>query len=417
MPADVFYSISPFGTGDIKVACNISISGGVGVATFSVAQTGNIGVGCHVISSNIDGFISVMTNSTTATIVSALGVAHGNVSSETLTSISHEYASVSAFEAGFTDVNHINDTDLIVAGADVIVHGCCYFDHDDQTPDSTSVTLSWSGTTDATNYLEIFTPNGGAESINNQRHSGLWDTNKWHMDISGAFQVCINCDEDFVKFKGLQILQSHATQHGGCLNVATPTSSPEYDISYCILRNTANGERGIEANASSTQTIRVWNTIIYDCNQGMHSAFNSNISWILYNITVSGCDVGVNAQSSNVVTSINSLIYDNTTDFANSTQSGSDYNFSKDDTAPGGNSIHGDTDGMTPDFVNTGAGTEDFHIQSTSDAIDAGIDDPGSGLFLDDIDGGIRTSPWDIGADEFVAVVVTGNNYYYRMNQ
>ncbi|MEA2006752.1 MAG: choice-of-anchor Q domain-containing protein, partial [Patescibacteria group bacterium] len=79
--------------------------------------------------------------------------------------------------------------------------------------------------------------------------------------------------------------------------------------------------------------------------------------------------------------------------------------FSKDDTAPGANSIHGDTDSKTPDFVSTTSGSEDFHLQSTSDAINVGTDL--SGTFTDDIDGDTRPiDAWDIGADEEVEINV-----------
>ena len=47
MSKPVFYSVSPVGSStDMKVAANITISSGV--ATLSVAQTGNIGAGCRI---------------------------------------------------------------------------------------------------------------------------------------------------------------------------------------------------------------------------------------------------------------------------------------------------------------------------------------------------------------------------------
>ena len=55
-------------------------------------------------------------------------------------------------------------------------------------------------------------------------------------------------------------------------------------------------------------------------------------------------------------------------------------------------------------FVNSGVGTEDLHIQSTSLARDAGADL--SGVFTSDIDASLRQSPWDIGADEIVGTAL-----------
>ena len=47
MASNVYYSISPFGTGDIKTG-SPTITIAAGVATLSVAQTGNIGQGCRI---------------------------------------------------------------------------------------------------------------------------------------------------------------------------------------------------------------------------------------------------------------------------------------------------------------------------------------------------------------------------------
>ena len=44
----------------------------------------------------------------------------------------------------------------------------------------------------------------------------------------------------------------------------------------------------------------------------------------------------------------------------------------------------------------------DFSLKSDSVCVGAGVDDPGSGLYSDDILGNTRTSPWDIGAFEYV---------------
>jgi hypothetical protein len=52
-------------------------------------------------------------------------------------------------------------------------------------------------------------------------------------------------------------------------------------------------------------------------------------------------------------------------------------------------------------FVNIGSGTEDLHIQSGSFADGAGADL--SAVFTSDIDSGLRTTPWDVGADDLLA--------------
>ena len=57
MPSPVFYSLSPYGTGDIKTGSpNISITDGV--ATLTVEQTGNIGVGVCIEYNSLECWIA-----------------------------------------------------------------------------------------------------------------------------------------------------------------------------------------------------------------------------------------------------------------------------------------------------------------------------------------------------------------------
>ena len=46
---------------------------------------------------------------------------------------------------------------------------------------------------------------------------------------------------------------------------------------------------------------------------------------------------------------------------------------------------------------------EDYSLVSGANSINTATDDPGSGLYSDDIMGTARSSPWDIGAFEFVS--------------
>ena len=70
--------------------------------------------------------------------------------------------------------------------ADVIAHACCYYDHANPTtnPDDNYVTIDF-GTTGVDNYLQVYTPVGEAESINSQRHSGVWSDEKYRLVTSG----------------------------------------------------------------------------------------------------------------------------------------------------------------------------------------------------------------------------------------
>ena len=114
------------------------------------------------------------------------------------------------------------------------------------------------------------------------------------------------------------------------------------------------------------------------------------------------CRLGANGQAKIIntigVASSVSLINDFTSNYTYA--SGTGYNCSEDDSAPGSNSIHLDTDGAVLDFVSTTAGSEHFMLKSTSDMVDAGST---VSTVTDDVIGTSRpvNSVYDIGAYEY----------------
>lgn len=319
--APVFYSLSPFGAGssyDLKNGSpTLTISGGV--ATLTVAQTGNIGVGCDIdfgagptnvyIAPNRLGFDSGGTTelktgdkieggtssatgivraieitggtwaggdaagylyfsttsgtwqdneqinrikpSSSSDIATADGTLEGNLgngdtqfvvkdpdgsdasdvgSAQTVNYIYHEWASLSAYEANFTDANHINNADLTAAA--VVAHACCYYDHVDQTADTTPVNIDWTGTTSATYYLRVFTPTGSSESINSQRHDGKWNTNKYYMYLTGTWDDIIDILEQYTVIEGLQFEFLLPTTNSSAIY----SNSNELTMAYNIIK-------------------------------------------------------------------------------------------------------------------------------------------------------------------------------------
>lgn len=427
MPLNVYYSLSPFGTGDIKVACNMFISGGAGVSTFSVAQTGNIGVGDHVISANINGFISEMTSSTSAKIVTALGVAHGNVSSEALTSIGHEYASLSAFEAGFTDANHINDTDL--TNADVIANAPCYYDHDDQTEDDSKTLIQLPNVTDTdvSRFIKVYTPQGGTESINNQRHNGKRYNSSigYAIRYTGALGIySLALDQPYTLIDGLQLELSNTSSTNKEVVRISDTQGGSTRSSGCVVKNCIVGpspnagageNNGFSVggiNSSPSPSPVLINCIAY----GLGAAgikIDSNSSAL--NCTSYGNDIGFDeGAGSNIV--INCVSAGNTTtEFDIGWNVASDFNAADDTSAPGTNSV----DNITPanEFVSLTGDAEDFSVKDlNADIYNAGTDLSGSGV-TDDIIGTARPqdASYDIGAFEFISgVVIPVMNAHYR---
>lgn len=396
---DVYYSVSPFGTGNLETgAGTVAVSSGV--ATFSVAQTGNIGVGDHVLSAGVDGFISVMTNSTTATLVTALGAAHGDVSAETLTSIAHEYASLSAAEAGFTDANHTNNTDL--TAADIVVNISCYFDHDDSTVDSSPVVVNF-GTTDSTRFVRFYTPQGGTESINNQRHLGVFDNTKYFFRLNEGGGNAFDCQEQYTEFIGLQVEQFGNSAARDYFSLSANSGGTL--IEKCLIFGTSSTSSSIGINVNHEDAIATFiaNNIIYDFpgNGIIHSSASASI--YVYNCTITDCAIGINGSFQNHLIVKNTCLFGNTDGYDDGGASSFDYTAYDEGSDPGTNGVDISGDAGADLFLDyTG---NNFHGLDTSSSLyHAGTDlDSDANLpIIDDIDGDTRhASTPSIGADEF----------------
>lgn len=247
--------------------------------------------------------------------------------------------------------------------------------------------------TDATYFMKVTSPVA-------ERHSGIAGTGFTYKP--GAFEGLTTADP-FTLIEWLDVDSS--TVNSGRPLFANFGSSTTTKVQNCIFHD-EDASDGI----TDTTGIIVYNTIIYNCPDDgiVISDFQSGK---IYNCTIygnGGDGIDTSANSNNDVR--NTISYNNTGDDFNGTGYGAsaDYNFSKDDTAPeaAGNSIHGDTDGKTPDFVSVTGGSEDFHLQSTSDAIDEG-DDLGTdaNIDIDNRDRDAENDTWDIGADEYVSAV------------
>lgn len=376
----VFFSTSPFGTGDIKTGSpNMTITNGV--ATLDTAQTGNIGAGdcieftpvaatvkvyiapcriaftsgsvepeinsklkgetseahgivraVEVISgswaggnaagyiyfSRIDGtfnsseklnrikptgsaniaetngnlqgdmsrnFVVKMPDGTEATNIASIGV----------DSIHHEYASLSAFEAGFTDADHINTTDLV--SNYIQAHCCAYYDHDDQTLDTTALSIDGFYAT-VGRCLYIYTPQGNQESINDQRHDGKWNGNKYILQVTGDGVHAVDINEIGTIFEGFQINMDGSKNAYG---IYVHGNGIFTSISYNIIKGTfSGGNTNCTGIYITTSSVYIWNNIVYDFINGtktfngidIHAAVSAAY---IYDNTVYNCyTAGIN---------------------------------------------------------------------------------------------------------------------------
>ena len=181
-------------------------------------------------------------------------------------------------------------------------------------------------------------------------------------------------------------------------------------IIHNLNSNNANA-RGIENTSGSgaDKLPIVFNNIIYKITGNTTQGIRANTSAVnkdsIYNNTVFSVDgTGIEGRSTNTAIKNNIAVSCGTDFVPNSAPSS--HNLSSDTTAPGDDSLTEKT--AANQFVSIASGSEDLHLKTGADAIGAGTNL--SATFTDDIDGDTRPSSpsaWCIGADEFVAAVVS----------
>jgi len=298
-----------------------------------------------------------------------------------------DYTSLSAYEAA-------EATDLVSDGDNHVVTCRC----SGGTADTDKFVIDgW--TTGASNDIKVWTD--PAESY---RHAGVWATgNKYRLEVttSASPYYAIYIQEEYVSIIGLQIELTDSTTNLVAAIYANVSSTSGIEISYDIIKgDVGGGASGTKLGIRWWQaTGNIFNNIVYDFSNsggnGVGIFTRSGNSIGFYNNTIHGCGYG-HEDSFGVGDPVNCAVFGNNDDFNGS---GAESYCASDD---------GDgTNSVTPsdwDTVFEDVSANDFRLLSTdTDLISAGTDDPGSGLYDDDIAGNARTSTWDIGADEYVA--------------
>jgi len=278
----------------------------------------------------------------------------------------------------------------------------------------------WSGGADTTAVTIHNYPNTASDYINiyttaAARHDGTATGNSdayIHKITSAAHNISVQ--SSYVTLTGLIIEHDCSGDYKYGINI----TASNVTVDKCVVfSDTANwgtyGNAGVTADNVGSVYVRnsvIYGFVSYPDNTAGIGLFSINASGSLtsQNNTIYNCEVGTNIYLGSMACT-NTVAYNCTDGDFNASTTGN-YNFSKDDSAPGDNSIHGDTDGETPNFVSTTSGSEDFHLASTlSGLYDAGTDL--SGTFTDDIDGDTR-SVWSIGVDDAPAVSFTNGQIY-----
>lgn len=388
MPS-VFYAICP-GTGgtDDKKTGSPTITIASGVATLNVTQTGNIGQGFRITyDTSKVCFISQVNSATSFNVITATGGTPSDESTPvTVNSITADYASLSAAEAGASDANHLNTSDLVTGT--YVLNLACYVG---QSEDSSSLTVD-GYTTSSDYFVGFYVPTGGTQSLSSNRHLGVLDRTNYYSCRSSVGYVVIN--NNYTGIDGLQV----------CSDVSIRVF---VNADYCIIKNciispdttTASGY-GIRFQGSGRNSCVVYNCIVMTADRCISRYYDgAGGTLYVYNCVVTGAvTAGYADRAGSSMVCSNCVAFNNTDDFAGTFTSIS-YCASDDvdgtnaiDISPGATESDGWSAAMT-DYANG-----DFSVKDTSSALyNAGTTI--SGMDSVDIIGTSRPqgASWDIG--------------------
>jgi hypothetical protein len=303
-----------------------------------------------------------------------------------------DYSSLSAAEAG-------EQGDLVALDRQLDIE--CYAFQD------TSQVIIDGWTTDATRYIRIYAKAG-------ERHAGVWNTSKYYLElsVSNSSGGVLRIRDEYTRLEYLQVRNTNGSP--------TQFNSTIYDddggnvtVDGCITRG---GHAGIDLATNGTKVNTARNCIAYGGVRGgigLNTAGN-RVDWL--NCTLIGTSYGLQNQASGTYAlAKNVYAHGGTAGFV-STGSDTDGGvFTKTNCMSSDTSATNNTNGggatnctnnvahSTVNFVSVTSGSEDYHLVSGSALIDAGTDL--SGTFTKDIDGDTRSGTWDVGADEFVAII------------
>ncbi|MBF0106814.1 MAG: hypothetical protein HQM16_15995 [Deltaproteobacteria bacterium] len=414
--SNVYYSVgsssADLKTGSPKITINTS-----GDATFDVAQTDNIGVGDRVVY-NTDGsvYISGKTSTSQWSVVTVNGAKPAAAIDQTVNSIKRVFPSLTTAETNATAAAYLNST-VLTTGEGTILNFPLYGDSALTYAVQLDINCC---TTDATRYVRFYTPtNTSTEANQNQRHSGVWDANKFNIKFTAGAALCGFCNTVNTRIEGLQIKTDFD-------EVIRNNAAVKLWVSDSILWS-ANGDGISPRIASPSCIVYLWNSVIFIGSvssnlEAVHTEANTSFL-IAHNNTIIVPDSQTEAILANAGGSIwakNNIIQCGTNRLDGPCVSkGSstcylylDHNAASDNsltTGPQTTTYNASINALSNAvfrFVSSGTGSDNYSLQSDDTAsIDMGMDlsSDGSLSFGDDILDVTRPvgAAWDRGAFEY----------------
>ena len=284
----VYYSVGTDTSNLESGSGNVSITDGV--ATFTVAQADNVGLGDEVVAGGNTYYISSRTSSTVYNVKTRTGAVPSDLGSSAVTSISRTFNTLSDAESNSSSTSYVGNSDLTSAGADVQLNWVLYNDGIFDGADGSGAALTIDGyTTDETHYIRMFTPTESDEVGTSQRHTGVEGTGvviqPTNSSPSAIFSI-LQTNEDFTRFEGIEIDGSGVTNGEevfGVLFASALTDASDSYVDDMIIHDLTNSTTD-ETDESLVIGIYVVdgsalvkNTIIYDLNNvSTHASSTAN---------------------------------------------------------------------------------------------------------------------------------------------
>ncbi len=302
---------------------------------------------------------------------------------------SGDYVSLNALEAA-------QGQDLTDGGGDTYTATCTTTG--DNAADTTAMEF-YGWVTGAANYILV-----EAASTDRASASG-WDTNKYRIEVTDpATDAVIRLGEEYVQFDGVQLRVIYSALERDVIKISSISALNAIKFSNCYIRgdlNVASNSNGINSTDGNLN-LTVWNTIFTDFDGKAIILLGNEI--IIYNSIIYNCNsVGLYMRGVSNWTVKNTVVFETSDDFYDDTTGSIIIDYCASDDNDGTNNVAESGGGAAwPDDFE-GAASGDFRLKSGSNLVGGGTDDPGSGLYSDDIEGTARGSPWDVGAFEYVA--------------
>jgi len=273
--------------------------------------------------------------------------------------------------------------------------------------------------------VAVLTINGWTTGVNNWiefishstfRHAGVYDANKTKLAVASNYAYLNTITEEFVRFDGIQFVNSGTPSPGG-INVNF-TGTGEIRVSNCLIFNSVvvSGDRAgiiLDDVLGASSVVKIWNNVIWDQRIGIGIDFTTNTGHILaiYNNTIIDCGTSGGYSGFRIVDSAADILLYMKNNLVNHSLGYINYNvtafttrnyktnLSEDATAP---TTSPDTGTINTAITFADEAGKNFGLVGTLPGTNLSADPDGFINITTDIKGVTRTE-WSIGAFEYVA--------------